>query len=172
MTFNVLNTIILLGSLQGFIFSFLLFSKTKKGTAEKLLATMLLFMALASLNIYLSESVRYWQVGVFLSLVPTILIMPLGPLIYFYLRFMMEPSLVWKGKYWIHFLSVSVDLLPIVGAWILGIGFWFKSFDQDYLLSWGNTIDQYNTYTDIPRWVSITVYLLLVKRYYKKLRAN
>ncbi|MEM9391414.1 MAG: helix-turn-helix domain-containing protein [Bacteroidota bacterium] len=172
MTLNILNTIILLGSLQGFIFSFLLFSKTKKETAEKILATMLLFMALASLNIYLSESVHYWQVGVFLSLVPTILIMPIGPLTYFYLRFLMEPSLIWKRKYWTHFLTVIVDLLPVITGWALGIGFWLNSFDQDYLLSWGNVIDQYNTYTDIPRWVSITVYLLLVKWHYKKLRAN
>ena len=166
---NFLNTIILLGAVQGLIFSFMLFFAHKKEMAEKLLATMLLLMSLASLNIYLTETVPYWQMGLVLSLVPTILIMSVGPLLYFYIRFLLQPTSHWKPNYWFHFLPVMVDLAPIIVGWVLTIGFLLDSFSRDYLLEWGNNIDLYNSYSDIPRWLSITIYLLLGKRYFSKL---
>lgn len=172
MLIGFLNTVILLGSVQGFIFSFILFFNPKKGAAEKLLATLLLLMSLASLNIYLTETVPHWQMGVFLSLVPTMLIMAIGPLVYFYIRFTFEPTSVWKRKYWLHSIPVVVDLVPIIIAWILSIGFLFNVFGQYYLLEWGNIIDQYNSYSDIPRWLSITVYLLMAKQCCTKLTSD
>ena len=172
MVVNILNTVVLLGFLQGIIFSSLLFFRREKRIEEKLLATLLLLISLASLNIYLSESMPYWQVGVFLSLVPTMLIMAIGPLVYFYLCSMFQASFRWKRNYWIHFLPVIIDVLPIVIGWVLAIGFLLRRFDQDYLLSWGNMIDQYNTYTDIPRWLSITLYLSIARRYYKTVASD
>lgn len=168
MIFNVLNTLILLGSLQGFIFSYMLFSNSKESVPEKLLGTLLVLMSLASLNIYLTESVPYWQMDIFLSLVPTILIMPAGPLTYFYICFTLEPSLVWKRKNWLHFSPVIIDLLPIILGWILTVGYLLKRYSQATLLEWGTVIDQYNTYSDIPRWISITTYLLITKWFYLK----
>ena len=137
--------------------------------AGKFLATMLLLMSLASLNIYLTETIPYWQMGLVLSLVPTILIMAIGPLLYFYIRFLLQPTSDWKRNYWLHFLPVVVDLVPIIVGWVLAIGFLLDSFSRGYLLEWGNKIDLYNSYSDIPRWLSITVYLLLGKRYFSKL---
>ncbi|MCG8311515.1 MAG: helix-turn-helix domain-containing protein [Cytophagales bacterium] len=164
MLFDFLNTIILLGSLQGFIFSFLLFFNPLGRIAERLLATLLFLLSFASLNIYLSETLPHSQVGVFLSLVPTILIMPFGPLIYFYKCFILDPSYSWKHKYWLHFLPVIIDILPVIIGWILTIGFILKAFTQNYLLEWGIFIDQYNSYSDIPRWLSLSIYLVVTKK--------
>ncbi len=169
---DFLNTLILLGALQGFIFSFILFFNPKKRTAEKVLAVLLLLMSLASLNIYLTETVPHWQMGVFLSLVPTMLIMAIGPLIYFYFCFVLKTSSVWKRKYWFHFVPVLIDVAPIILGWVITIGFLLNRLSQNDLLAWGNSIDQYNTYTDIPRWLSITVYLWMTKQYFTKLSSD
>jgi AraC-like DNA-binding protein len=165
MSFNFLNIIILLGCLQGFILSALLFISAGKNLAGRLLATLLFLLSLASLNIYLSESNTPWQVGVVLSLVPTIILMPFGPLIYFYTRSVLDVSFRLRNKHKRQFLPVIIDVLPAIAGWILTIGYIVKSFSQNYLLQWGDVIDQYNSYSDIPRWISITGYLLLTKRF-------
>lgn len=172
MLFDFLNAIILLGSLQGFIFSFLLFFSPLRRIAEYLLATLLFLLSLASLSMYLNETILVGQMGVILSLVPTIVIMPVGPLIYFYTCAILEPSFEWKRKSWLHFLPVILDLTPIVLAWILTAGYLLKSLSQTYLSEWGLIIDQYNTYLDIPYWMSITAYLLITKKYLKKIDSS
>lgn len=164
MIFNILNTIILLGAIQGLIFSFLLFSSQEGKIADKLLAVILILMSLAASNIYLSESYPIWQIDVFLSIVPTMLIMPIGPLIYFYVQLTLGDPMDWRKHYNFHFLPVCIDLFPIMCAWCLSIGYLSDSFAQDDLLKWGSTIDRYNTLADIPRWISITIYLLLSKK--------
>lgn len=172
MTFNILNNIILLGCLQGFILCTLLFFSGPKRLAERLLAAMLFLLSLASLNIYLMESNAPWQVGVVLSLVPTIIFMPFGPLIYFYTRSLLNPSFRLERKHKLHFLPVIIDFLPAITAWILTIGDLLKSFTQDDLSEWNNVIGQYNSYSDLPRWLSITVYLILTKKYFKLFTSN
>ena len=172
MTFNLLNTIILLGCLQGFILSALLIFSRRKRLADLLLAVLLFLLSLACLNIYLSESNMPRQVGVVLSLVPTIIIMPFGPLIYFYTRSLLNPLFRLENKHKIHFFPVVIDFLPAITAWVLTVGYLLKTFNQDYLLGWGNIIDQYNSYSDMPRWISITAYLFLTKRYFKQFTVN
>ena len=172
MLYNFFNIIILLGCLQGFILSALLLIGPKKNLASRLLATLLFLLSLASLNIYVSESATPWQVGFVLSLVPTIILMPFGPLIYFYTRSVLDPSFRLKGKEKRQFLPVIIDVLPAIAGWILTIGYILKSFSQNYLLQGGDIIDQYNSYSDIPRWISITAYLLLTKRFLNQYQAT
>src|SRR5687768_8144214 len=90
--FPFLNVLILLASLQGFILSALFYFNRNKRLADRLLALVLALFSLASVNIYFSESDMPWQVGVALSLIPTIVLMPIGPLIYFYARCLIEPG--------------------------------------------------------------------------------
>jgi hypothetical protein len=168
MIVNFLNSLILLGCLQGFIFSAILFFNSRKRLSDKLLAALLFVFSLASLNIYLSESELAWQVQVVLSLFPTIIFMAAGPLIFFYTRSLLDPAFSLGGKRKLHFLPVIIDLLPILVGWVLTIGFLLKLFTQDYLLSSGKIIDQYNSYSDVPRWISVTAYLVLAKRLYNR----
>lgn len=162
--FPFFNVLILLASLQGIILSALLFFNRNKKIADRLLAVVLALFSLASINIYLSESNMPWQVGVALSLIPTIVLMPIGPLIYFYVCSLIEPGFTISRKERLHFTPVIIDLLPIFAGWVLTAGYLLKYFSQDYLLEWGNIIDQYNSYSDLPRWMSLTFYLILTKR--------
>jgi AraC-like DNA-binding protein len=165
MLFKLLNTVILLGCLQGFILCALLYFSCPKRLPERLLATLLLLLSLASLNIYLSESNMAPLVGVVLSLVPTIIFMPFGPLIYFYAQSMIDPDFKLKREYRIHFLPVVIDVLPALAAGGLILSRLLIGLDQEYQLQWDNIIGQYNSWSDLPRWISITTYLIVTKKY-------
>jgi AraC-like DNA-binding protein len=162
--FPLFNVLILLASIQGFILSALLYFGRNKRISDRLLAVVLTLFSLASVNIYLSESNMPWQVGVALSLIPTIVLMPIGPLIYFYVCSLLDPGFALSRNHKIQFATVIVDFLPIIAGWVLTVGFLLKHFSQDYLLEWGNIIDQYNSYSDIPRWMSLSFYLILTQR--------
>jgi AraC-like DNA-binding protein len=162
--FPLFNILILLASIQGFILSALLYFGRNKRISDRLLAVVLVLFSLASLNIYLSESNMPWQVGVALSLIPTIVLMPIGPLIYFYVCSLLDPGFALTRSHKLQFATVIIDLVPIIAGWVLTAGYLLEYFSQDYLLVWGNIIDQYNSYSDMPRWMSLSFYLILTQR--------
>lgn len=161
-----------MGCLQGFILCALLYFSPPKRLAERLLAALLFLLSLASLNIYLSESDMPRFVGVVLSLVPTIIFMPFGPLIYFYTKSLLDPAFRLERKHTIHFLPIVIDVLPAFAAWVLTIGHLLRHFSQEDLLPWGDIIGQYNSYSDLPRWISVTAYLILTKKYLGTITAS
>jgi hypothetical protein len=79
------------------------------------LARLIFLMALASLNLYLDE------IGFFAfnsltatlnALIPMIMVMPFGPLIYFYIRSSLDPAYTITKKHRLHFLPIIIDLVP------------------------------------------------------------
>lgn len=163
---GVLNTIILLGSLQGFIISSLLYFPKKKRLSNRLLACLLFLMSLASLNLYLNEigftSIN-GVVATLDALIPMIVVMPMGPLIYFYTRSSVDPVFTLSKKDRLHFLPVLIDIVPSLTVIVFFTGV-YTHLVKPVAAPWGQFIDDYNVYADIPRWLSITGYLLLSKR--------
>ena len=159
---SFLNSVILLGSLQGFLIGGLLYISSKERRSGKLLAWLLLIMALACLKIYLNNiGLTSTRIGLLIdALVPFIVVMPIGPLIYFYCKTELFPDFKIKRKDRIHFYPVSIDLFPHVSAVV---------FLLILILGWANAqknnfgvwFDTYNVYSDIPRWISLSVYLVL-----------
>ncbi len=156
-----LNSIILLGSIQGFLIGFLLYFSSKERPSGKLLAWLLLILATACLKIYLNN-IGFSATGIgslIDAFVPFMIIMPVGPLIYFYLKTELFPNFKINRKDRIHFYPVIIDLFPHVSAVI---------FLLVLILGWANPqknnfgvlFDTYNVYSDIPRWISLSVYLL------------
>jgi AraC-like DNA-binding protein len=72
--------------------------------------------------------------------------------------FKLQPKHGW------HFVSVLNDLLPKVLVWICLIGLLAGWLEPEAGNDWGNFIDHYNTYMDVPRWFSMTLYVLLTRR--------
>jgi len=157
-----LNVIILLGALQGFIISALLLSGKDNLVHQKLLAFLILIISLACLNLYLLEinlpgKSRFWfEVGI---VVPLILAMPLGPLIFFYVKSLMVPGFTQERKDRIHFYPVLLDLIPrMIGAiYVMGESSGLISVEDGNFLI--NLMNQCDTYFDIPRWISVSAYL-------------
>ncbi len=167
-----LEILILLGALQGFILSGMLFFKKGTRLSNRILATLIFLMALASLNLYVTGTNWYSHspIIIFLSnFIPMIIIMPMGPLIYFYVRSFSDPAFAFKKKYRIHFATIIIDLVPYITAIIYVTGLIFKWFPKNDA-PWGKFIDQYNVYSDIPRWISVSIYLWISNSYLKSVK--
>ncbi len=169
---KVFDTIILLATLQGFILSGLLFFTRKNRPASRLLAWLILLMTLASLNLVLAGSSLVHVSGIIATLhvlVPLLLVMPMGPLIYFYIRSSTDPTFRVTRQLKKHYLPVIIDLVPSITGILFFCGASLGWIYPD-ARPWGIFLDDYNVYADIPRWVSVTIYLCLSARYLSRLR--
>jgi len=160
------NTIILLGAVQGFIVSSLLFFSKKNRQPNRLLAVLIFLIALASFNLY--GNYRNWFDSALLrfiaDLLPLVMIMPIGPLIYFYVQSSLDPAFRVRKKQKRHFLPVIVDLVPSLVAIIYITGV-LTRLTRNNPGPWGAFIDDYNVYSDIPRWLSVTFYVWQSAKY-------
>jgi len=152
---------ILLGAAQGLIMAILLYRSKTNRRANRLLSTLILLMALASANAYATIENVYDSstlVHILSLIIPTVIVMPFGPLIYFYVRASINPDSIITKRERIHFFPVIIDLIPQLTTlfYLTGI---LSGFLKRNDPPWGNFIDTYNVYSDIPRWISITVYL-------------
>ena len=161
------NIIILLGAMQGFVISVLLYFSKGNRLPNRLLSLFIFLIALACFNLYLSTqywytSGRVWQW--LAAIVPMIIIMPLGPLLFFYTKSSLNPALKFTKTYKFHFYPVIIDIFPnlLVIIFIAGI---LTRIIKPHHTHLGIFIDNYNVYADIPRWISLSSYLVLSFKY-------
>ncbi|HTS45579.1 MAG TPA: helix-turn-helix transcriptional regulator [Puia sp.] len=159
---GLLRTFILLGALQGFILGSLLFFSKKKRSSNRILSALIFLISLASFNLY-GNFHSWFNTGLW-EMIPMIIVMPIGPLIYFYTRSFLDPSFKMSKKERFYFFPVILDLMPSITILIFLIIYFTKTIKPNPS-PWGNFIDTYNTYVDIPRWMSITFYLWLSHKY-------
>ena len=156
------NTIILLGCIQGLIVSSLLFFSKKNRQPNRILAALILLICLASFNLY--GNYQNWFNSPLLrflaTLIPMVIVMPFGPLIFFYVQSSLNPGFSITKKQRRHFYPVIIDLVPSFVAIIFIVGLITKLVKNNPG-PWGNFIDDYNLYADIPRWMSVTSYVWL-----------
>ncbi|HEX7755468.1 MAG TPA: helix-turn-helix domain-containing protein [Niabella sp.] len=161
-----LQTIILLGVVQGFIVSNLLFFSGRLRRPNRLLALLIFLLTLASFCLY--GSYIDWFSSKWLNFlsnfIPMIVVMPVGPLLYFYVRAFLDPEFKPGKKERLQFLPVIVDLGSTLIAWVFVLGVWTGALKNNPL-PWANAIDTYNVYSDIPRWISLVIYTILTFRY-------
>jgi AraC-like DNA-binding protein len=159
---NIFDLLILVGAIQGLISSILLF-RNKSGTwANRFLAWILLLLSLACLNLFLLETdVSFESIlwDVLTAIVPLVIIMPIGPLVYFYLRSLIEQDFIFKKKDRLHFYPILLDFIPSGIAVVYILGLLLGGIDPPNGLLFGRLIDQFNRYLDLPRWLSISFYL-------------
>lgn len=169
---SILRTIILLGAIQGFIVSALLASsagRDRHGARQKrLLAILIGLLAMACLNMYLFEmpGLMNTPLGNLLdALIPLIIVMPIGPLLYFYVRSLLEPEFRLTRRHRRHFYSTAIDLFPHAAAAVYIILLILGVLNPHKNYGFGTFLDDYQQYADIPRWLSLTIYLWLASRY-------
>src|SRR5258708_1623805 len=109
-----LNTIILLASVQGFIVCSLLFFSEKNKQSNRILGFLILLITLASFDLY--GNYENWFNSSLLrfitTVLPMIIVMPFGPLIYFYTQSFLDPQFKITKKQRRHFYPVIIDLVP------------------------------------------------------------
>ncbi|MBC7936288.1 MAG: helix-turn-helix transcriptional regulator [Rhizobacter sp.] len=171
---NFLYTIILLGAIQGIITSCLLYWSRKHTLSTRLLAIIIALITLPGIHIYFHYK-GWFDINAFVlfihDILPLVVLMPLGPLIFFYIRSLLEPDFKPGRKENLHFLPVIIDLLPKLVALIFYIGktAGWSPLSRDRLAV---LIDTYSQYADLPRWISMTVYILLSIRLLREHRQN
>jgi AraC-like DNA-binding protein len=173
-----LQTIILLGAVQGFIVSSLLYFSKKSTQSSRILSKLIFLIALASFKLY--GSMQGWfnysdLMRILDAIVPMIIVMPFGPLIFFYVKSFVDPHFKLTKKDRIHFYPIIIDLVPQIMAIIYIIALVFGLIKNNYMpfgVSLGTAIDNYNVYADIPRWISVTAYLILSARFLADLKSK
>lgn len=166
---DFLYTLILLGSLQGVIICGLLLFSRGRLLSNRLLAGIVGLMSLPGFHLYLHYKGGY-DINDFTRFVhdilPMVVIMPIGPLIWFYVRSLTEPAFELGKKQRLHFLTAIIDLLPKIAALVLYGALWLGASvgtRDDYRV----LDDLYNRYADIPRWLSVSFYIGLSVWYLK-----
>jgi AraC-like DNA-binding protein len=167
------NILILLGALQGFIVSGLLFFTKQNKWQNRLLAVLILLISLACFNLYGSYANWFGSdiLRFIFQLIPLVIVMPFGPLIYFYIQSSLDPNFKIAKKQRRHFYTVIIDFVPAIAiiTFILGI---ITKLVKNNPGPWGQFIDDYQVYADIPRWLSITIYVWFSHKYLLAYKAN
>ncbi|MBC8156048.1 MAG: helix-turn-helix transcriptional regulator [Bacteroidetes bacterium] len=164
MTIAPLDLILLLGSLQGFILAPLLwFSRSGNRLSNRLLAALIGLLALMSLAVGVPVANRW--VSHALDLFPFFMVMPLGPLILFYTKSVLDPAFRLGHQERRHFYPVVVDWGAKLIGWVFIVGLLLGFLQQEQGPTWGRIMNAYETYADIPRWLSVTVYLAFTRQF-------
>ena len=169
---DFLFTLVLLGSIQGLIVTGLLCFQTQASMPAKLLAVILICLSLPGIHLFLHFHQVYeynFLANVVHDIVPMVIIMPLGPLLYFYVRSHTGSVPTWSRRYNWHFLPVIIDLFPKLVAIVMYSGALFgihvgSRSDFEGFDAW------YNQYADLPRWISVSTYLWMSTRYLRRLK--
>ncbi len=156
---RLFQTIILLGVIQGFIVSGLLFFSTRKRSANRFLAALIFLLSMASFC--LSGEYHQWfgfrWLSFIVQLVPLIVAMPIGPLMYFYIQSFTDPAFTLTPQRRRQFWPVVIDFGAPVAAIIYVAGVLLGVLKK-HPQPWVIFIDTYNVYSDIPRWISLAIY--------------
>jgi len=123
-------------------------------------------MSLASFNLY-ANYVNWFTSDIltFISnFIPLVVVMPFGPLLYFYIQSSLDKNFKVTKKLRFHFYPVIIDLVPQLAALVYIIGLLCGIF-KNHPQPWGNFIDTYNVYADIPRWMSVSYYVWMSAKY-------
>ncbi|WP_157304405.1 helix-turn-helix domain-containing protein [Chitinophaga tropicalis] len=164
----------MLGTLQGFIVCGMLFFSKVNIRQNKILAVLILLMTLACLNLYLYGATWISRTSIIravlnLNLIPLVIVMPFGPLLYFYVKSVSSPEFrLTKKERW-HFYPVIIDIGSQLAAVVFITGILTGTL-KNRPGPWGMFIDTYNVYADIPRWLSVTIYLWMASRYLTKVK--
>ena len=168
------HTLILLGGIQGLITGSLLIIEGKKWRANYFLGSLLWLMALASINLFLEYTGWYYSsttIAILHNLVPLVILMPAGPLLYFYVQSAVDPAFRLTRMHKFQFLTVIIDFLPALTSAIFIVGVKANLVFPD-ARPWGVFVDWLDVYSDIPRWLSLTIYAFLSARLLERLNKN
>jgi len=167
---DFLNIIILVGTIQGIITAVLLFRLKVNSLANTLLAWIILLISLACLNLYLLETVTTDSVAlnILLVIVPLVVVMPIGPLVYFYVQGIINPSFQLNTIQRKHFYAAVLDFIPYVVAVIFISGRLLNWISLEESDTWDSFLADYNKYIDLPRWISLTIYLWITIKLLKQ----
>lgn len=163
MNVSFFDLLILLGSLQGVILAVLLWrNRQGNSLANRLLAALMAILAAACFSI--GVPLNQWT-STMLDLVPLIIVMPVGPIIFFYTKASLDPNFRLGRRQQLHFLPAILDISKQGIVWVYLIALWTGLTSYENRGWWADLKNGYDTLVDIPGWLSLTLYLGLAQRW-------
>ena len=164
---EILNTIILLGAVQGIILSiFLFYTRSHPGT--RFLAGLLFVLAYNGFETY------NWSTGtdlVFFSLFPFVIIFGAGPCLLFYIRSLIAPDRFWPTK------QVVLHFLPVILFGVFRMSMfalhWYALSSNPSLTSMLFEIEVWIVTISEPlTFISFLTYLTISWRHFREFQKN
>lgn len=115
MSIGFVNTIIFLGAMQGILLAVILFQRYRELAANRILGLMMLNYSIILLNLLYRE-LEFYRWCPYLMLLPLALTFCVGPLHYFYTRYLIQPGFRLVRRYWLHFLPAGIYLVSTLPA--------------------------------------------------------
>lgn len=140
--FNIYSTPLLVLVLQGLIFAFLLLKryKTQSLISDLLIAVILLVIAfhrttytigfMGWYDTFTDTKINYFLLNFSIAM---------GPLIYLYVRSVVEPPFAWHKKDWLHFIPLGIYVLYKVVLYLHDVG--QPGFESGYEGDWKQNFD-------------------------------
>ncbi|MEI9921049.1 MAG: helix-turn-helix domain-containing protein [Bacteroidota bacterium] len=162
---NLLTVLVSTAAVQGIISGILFIVLQKNHSLQnKLLSFLIILLSMALINLVLMDSgIRYQSVVLNLMayIVPWLLPMAIGPVLYFYVTSGIDHQFQ-LSRHRRHLYPIVVDLLPYAAGIVLVLGLITHLITNES--QWRFVIDEYNVYTDVIRWISLTTYVMLSSR--------
>lgn len=105
--FSLFDLLILIGIIQGIITGILLLKSKKNRRSNKYLAFALFSFCFLSTKPLL-HTLHLWDTTIF-RFFPNAIELALSPLIYFYIRSLVNPKFRFKAKFWLHFMPFALS---------------------------------------------------------------
>lgn len=171
---DFLYVLILAGSIQGIITGFLLFRVHTQRVSSRLLAVIMWLIALPGVHLFAHHALLFNNTVVadwIHALIPWVLMMALGPLLYFYMRSLAVKNFTLQKKETWHLVPAAIDILPKLTEVLFLAGLLPAVLmpDKAALIRF---IDIYNRYADLPRWISLAYYVYLCYGMIKQWQTN
>lgn len=166
MHITLFNVILLIGVIQGLIITCIFwFRRNDHHFQYKLFACIVFILSLAATGVFLgsaviSQGLSVYQLLLFAYL-PYYLIMPLGPLLFFLTKSLLQPDFKFSKKQTVHFFPVLFDLLPCIIAYLFLPLYGLAYFNKQQAYELMHFLGEYNTYVDVPRYFSMLIYTFM-----------
>jgi AraC-like DNA-binding protein len=162
LTLEIWDILILIGAVQGFVLSSLLYCSRKNARANRWLAGLVFVLSLAGLGLVLSYA-GFKDGAPWLYYIPFLMQMALGPLLYFYVRSLLFPERRFARTDWLHLVPVLLDLRYSVVLALFRFGLIPRSTAQAWFGFSTN-------YTDALAWAWFVIYLWLTHGLVRRFR--
>lgn len=159
LNFNVFNLLILVGAFNGFVSATLLLS-LRKHTSARFLGLAILLFSLFNAWLLIGDTALGFYLP-WISRLPLLYLTGLGPCLYFYTRYLIEPDRPWKTTDNWHFAPMLLDLA-------FGLTYSWYSLEENVPTFAVSVFTYLSPFQTLLTAVSIPIYLYLAQRFVKQ----
>ena len=165
------NILLILGVVQGVIILVVVLQRKVSPPltfTHRCFAGLVAIFTVATLGLALENTISYPQANatqaLLLNSLPFYFIMLLGPMLWLCGRSLFEKNFRWQAKTYRHFYLGFSDVVPFVTGCLFALLFNLNQLNLQQLYPVFAFVVDYQQYSDIARFASVTIYLFIIWR--------